>query len=94
MTDIAALLERIETLERRALAAEDYRDLVNLQLPGVPVNPVPVAPRQIPYHAGFVYFELDQSHELWAQLASSGGIAMHLAGEFPGLTMECWAIRG
>ena len=31
MTDIAALLERIETLERRALAAEDYRDLVNLQ---------------------------------------------------------------
>jgi hypothetical protein len=31
MTDIAALLERIERLERRAQAAEDYRDLVNLQ---------------------------------------------------------------
>jgi len=29
--DTAALLERIEALERRALAAEDYRDLVNLQ---------------------------------------------------------------
>lgn len=28
---IAALLERIEALERRALAAEDYRELVNLQ---------------------------------------------------------------
>ena len=73
---------------------EKIRDLVNLQLPGVPVSAMPTAPRQIPYHAGFVYFELDQSHELWAQLASSGGIAMHLAGEFPGLTMECWAIRG
>jgi hypothetical protein len=31
MTDTAALLARIEKLERRAQAAEDYRDLVNLQ---------------------------------------------------------------
>ena len=31
MTDTAALLARIEQLERRAQAAEDYRDLVNLQ---------------------------------------------------------------
>jgi type VI secretion system protein ImpJ len=73
---------------------EKIRDLVNLQLPGVPLHPVPVAPRQIPYHAGFVYFELDQSHELWGQLTSSGGVAFHVAGEFPGLTMEFWAIRG
>jgi type VI secretion system protein ImpJ len=73
---------------------ERIRDLVNLQLPGVPVHPVPVAPRQIPYHAGFVYFELDQSNELWGQLRTSGGVAMHLAGEFPGLALEFWAIRG
>ena len=31
MTDTAALLARIERLERRAQAAEDYRDLDNLQ---------------------------------------------------------------
>ena len=31
MTETAALLARIETLERRAQAAEDYRELVNLQ---------------------------------------------------------------
>jgi type VI secretion system protein ImpJ len=73
---------------------EKIRDLVNLALPGVPVQPMPVAPRQIPFHAGFVYFELDQSNELWGQLKSSGGIAMHLAGDFPGLAMEFWAIRG
>jgi type VI secretion system protein ImpJ len=59
----------------------------------VPVNPVPVAPRQIPYHAGFAYFELDQSNELWTQLKTSGGIALHVAGEFPGLSLELWAIR-
>jgi type VI secretion system protein ImpJ len=72
---------------------EKIRDLVTLQLPGVPVAPVPVAPRQIPFHAGFAYFELDQTSELWDQLKSSGGLAMHIAGEFPGLAMEFWAIR-
>jgi len=72
---------------------EKIRDLVNLQLPGVPVHPVPVAPRQIPFHAGFVYFELDQANELWAQLKASGGVALHVAGDFPGLSLEFWAIR-
>jgi type VI secretion system protein ImpJ len=74
---------------------ERIRDLVNLQLPGVTLRPLPVAPRQIPYHAGFNYFELDtRNNELWKQLESSGGLAMHIAGEFPGLELEFWAIRG
>lgn len=73
---------------------ERIRDLVNLQLPGVGLRPLPVAPRQIPYHAGFNYFELDtRNNELWKQLESSGGLAMHIAGEFPGLELEFWAIR-
>jgi type VI secretion system protein ImpJ len=72
---------------------ERIRDLVTLQLPGVPVVPLPVVPRQIPYHAGFAYFELDQSSDLWDQLKTSGGVAVHVAGEFPGLAMEFWAIR-
>jgi type VI secretion system protein ImpJ len=74
---------------------ERIRDLVNLQLPGVTMRPLPVAPRQIPYHAGFNYFELDtRNNELWKQLETSGGLAMHIAGEFPGLELEFWAIRG
>jgi type VI secretion system protein ImpJ len=72
---------------------EKIADLVRLALPGVAVNAVPVAPRQIPYHAGFAYFELDQTDALWSQLESSGGVAMHVAGDFPGLTLEFWAIR-
>ena len=43
---------------------------------------------------GSRYFELDQTSDLWDQLKSSGGVALHVAGEFPGLTMEFWAIRG
>ncbi|MGH9373569.1 MAG: type VI secretion system baseplate subunit TssK [Vicinamibacterales bacterium] len=73
--------------------ADKIRELVTLQLPGVPVAAVPVAPRQIPFHAGFAYFELDQSNDLWEQLRKSGTLALHVAGEFPGLSMELWAIR-
>jgi len=73
---------------------EQIRQLVNVQLPGIRIRPVPVAPRQIPFHAGFVYFELDRSGELWSQLKTSGGFAFHLGGEFPGIQMEFWAIRG
>lgn len=75
--------------------AERLRDLVQLQLPGVTLRAMPVAPRQIPYHAGFTYFELEtRGNELWKQLETSGGLAMHIAGDFPGLVLEFWAIRG
>jgi type VI secretion system protein ImpJ len=73
--------------------AEKIGDLVRQGLPGVPVVPIPVAPRQIPYHAGYAYFELDQTHELWGQLKDSGGVAVYVSGDFPGLVMELWAIR-
>ena len=73
---------------------ERIRDLVNLQLPGVSMRPLPIAPRQIPYHAGFTYFELEtRGNEMWKQLESSGGLAMHVAGDFPGLEIEFWAVR-
>jgi type VI secretion system protein ImpJ len=74
-------------------SVEKIRDLVNLSLPGVQLVALPVAPRQIPYNSGFVYFQMDRTNELWGQLTESGGIAMHVAGEFPGLQMELWAIK-
>lgn len=73
---------------------EKIRDLVNLQLPGVTLRALPVAPRQIPFHAGFNYFELDTKNELWTMLERAGGLAMHISGQFPGLELEFWAIRG
>ena len=73
---------------------ERIRDLVNLQLPGVTLRPLPVAPRQIPYHAGYNYFELEtRGNDMWKQLESSGGLAMHIAGDFPELELEFWAVR-
>ena len=73
---------------------EQIRELINVALPGVAVRALPVAPRQLPYYAGTSYFELDRSSPYWAALARSGGIAIHVTGEVPGLELECWAIRG
>ncbi|GGC29161.1 type VI secretion protein [Siccirubricoccus deserti] len=73
---------------------EQIRELINVALPGIAVRALPVAPRQLPYYSGASYFELDRSGPYWAALARSGGAALHLSGEFPGLNMECWAIRG
>jgi len=72
---------------------DKIRDLVNLQLPGIGLRSLPVAPRQLPFHAGFFYFELDASSELWKQIEQNGNMAMHVSGEFPGLELELWAIR-
>jgi type VI secretion system protein ImpJ len=81
-------------LQLKVGPVEKIRDLVNLQLPGLNIQAMAVAPRQIPYHAGFIYFELDRSGELWRALKSAGAIAVHQSGEFPGLALELWAIRG
>lgn len=72
---------------------ERIRDLVNSHLPGVTLRSLPIAPREIPYHAGYNYFELDTAHDLWRQLNASGGLAMHVSGDFPELQLEFWAIR-
>ena len=72
---------------------EKIRALVEQALPGIAFQALPVAPRQLPFHAGFFYFELDRGGDLWKQLEKSGNVAMHIAGDFPGLELELWAIR-
>jgi type VI secretion system protein ImpJ len=72
---------------------ERVAELVNLQLPAIALQPLASAPQQIPYHAGYRYFALDRDHPLWLQLANSAGLAIHVAGAFPALEFELWAIR-
>jgi type VI secretion system protein ImpJ len=74
-------------------SVEKIRDLVNLQLPGIGLRALPVAPRQLPFYAGYTYFELDSKSEYFQHLNNSAGFAMHVAGDFPGLQMQFWAIR-
>ena len=88
-----------EQLRQRFIAQTKFgpvdriRDLVNLQLPGIGLTSLPVAPRQLPFHAGHFYFELERSSDLWRQFQKTGNLALHIAGDFPELELELWAIR-
>lgn len=72
---------------------EMITQLVTSALPGIAIQPLPVAPRQLPYHAGYSYFELDKQSPYWKKMAESGGFAFHIGGNFPGLELEFWAIK-
>ena len=72
---------------------EKINDMARHQLPGVRLRALAVAPRQIPYHAGVVYFELDTRCEHWQELQASGAMALHTSADIPGLEMDLWAIR-
>ena len=71
---------------------EEIRQYVSSLTSGISIHPLAVAPRQIPYHAGFTYFELDKHGDLWKKMTTSGGFAIHIGGSFPGLKLEFWAI--
>ncbi|MRS99341.1 type VI secretion system baseplate subunit TssK [Ralstonia pickettii] len=73
--------------------AERLAELIRSHLPGIPLQAMPVPPRQIPFNAGQVYFELPQDHPLWAQVQRYGGLALHVAGYFPELRLELWGVR-
>ncbi|MEJ8810695.1 type VI secretion system baseplate subunit TssK [Variovorax ureilyticus] len=68
-------------------------ELIRSHLPGIPLQTLPVPPRQIPFNAGFVYFQVDSRGPLWEHLVEYGGLALHIAGEIPGLRMELWGVR-
>ncbi len=87
-------LRRLFPSTAKVGAVEHIRELVNVALPGISLRSLPVAPRQMPFYAGASYFELDRNSPHWQQMQASGGFAVHVSGDYPGLTIELWAIRG
>ncbi|WP_043532745.1 type VI secretion system baseplate subunit TssK [Litchfieldella xinjiangensis] len=86
-------LRKLFLQQTKVASVERIRDLISLQLPGVPLEPLPVAPRELPYHAGYSYFQLDRQSQAWSMLSGASGFAFHVAGDFPGLELQFWAIR-
>lgn len=101
-TFVLAVAAKMETLQlqrqfiqqSKISSPEKIRHMVSVQIPGIPLHTLMVAPRQLPYHAGFSYFELDKSGTAWADVAATGAVALHVSGSFPDLNMQLWAIRG
>jgi type VI secretion system protein ImpJ len=72
---------------------ERLREIVNLQLPGLTLQPLVTAPRQLPLHQGFVYFGLDTQHPLWQHLEHSAGLGIYITGDYPNIELALWAIQ-
>jgi type VI secretion system protein ImpJ len=79
--------------QAKVASMEKLGELVGLQLPGIPLSPLPVAPRHLPFHAGFTYFQLDRTRPSWQMMRDTAGFGFHIAGDFPELELQFWAIR-
>jgi len=75
-------------------APQQVSQLVKSHLPGVGLFPLPTTPPQIPFHAGYTYFELDRNSPHWKLVSGAKGIALHIPENFPGLALTLWAIKG
>jgi len=86
-------LRRQFVQQTKITTLEKIRELVSVQLPGVPLQALSAAPRQLPYHSGYTYFMLDLQSPAWKEIQQSNAVAFHVSGDFPELDMQFWAIR-
>jgi type VI secretion system protein ImpJ len=75
-------------------AAEEIAKLIGCAFPGIRLQLLAEAPRQLPALAGTAYFALDRAGPRFDALARSAGIALHvLDDDWRDLALELWAIR-
>lgn len=74
-------------------AVEQIQKLVDLQLPGARLIPLPNPPRQIPYYAQSTYFEVESTDPFWTQTFAGSAMALRIVGDFPELRFEAWGLR-
>ena len=82
-------------IERRlkVCSMESLREIVALQLSGIPCKVVPVVPRGLPYYPDATYLEVDRTAALWEEVRSSGTLAVYMAGAEAAFDLRLWALR-
>ena len=88
------ILLRLFVQQTKIATPNRIRELVSVQIPGVPLKALSAAPSQLPHHSGYTYFQLDTNVSAWEEIVKNGAIAFHVSGDFPELDMQFWAIRG
>jgi type VI secretion system protein ImpJ len=90
----ASEVEVITAVQRKAklAAAARIETLVSHALPGIPLVPETAPPQGIPAKAGFKYFRLHQSGDIWEQIQNSRTLALHMPPDLPQLKLELVAI--
>ena len=86
-------LRRVLPKQVRIASIETMPNLIQQNLLGLPVQLLPMPPRQLPFHQGFVYFQVDKNGAYWEQMLHSRGFGIQVGGEYSGLQLELWAIR-
>ncbi|WP_330982218.1 MULTISPECIES: type VI secretion system baseplate subunit TssK [Enterobacterales] len=89
----ADILAQQFSAQAKMSSPQQLHELVRSHLPGLVLQNLPVPPRQIPYHAGSVYFELTRNGPFWERILQTGALALHVAGDLPELRLELWGIR-
>ncbi|CUH75073.1 type VI secretion protein, family [Tritonibacter multivorans] len=72
--------------------ASRMREIIVNNMPGLPIVHTPTPPAQIRHVTGHVYFLIDKSSPLWREFSTLSAIGLQLAGAWPGLALELWAI--
>ncbi len=88
--------ERLRTLLPQQIKlgpVEQIQRLVDLQLPGARLIAQAHPPRQVPYYAQSVYFEVEAADPYWNQIWAGSALAMRIVGDFPELRFEAWGLR-
>jgi type VI secretion system protein ImpJ len=73
--------------------ASKIKDFVSRAIPGVTIEALTVAPRQIPYSSKCTYFRIMKNNTLWQEIVNSKTMALHLGGEYQQIDIKLWAIR-
>ena len=82
------VLLRLFVQQTKITSPNRIRDLVSVQIPGVPLKALNAAPSQLPHHSGYTYFQLDTQSQAWDDIVTNSAIAFHVSGEFPELDMQ------
>ncbi|HEY9133289.1 MAG TPA: type VI secretion system baseplate subunit TssK [Dyella sp.] len=94
MSDMPADELRARFVEQAKFApVERIVQLVDLQLSGMRLQPLPAAPRHVPWYPGALYLDVGSDHPIWSELMASAAMALAVVGEFPGLRIEAWGLR-
>jgi type VI secretion system protein ImpJ len=69
------------------------KEMVSKGVAGVPMTTLPAAPRQIPFHANYVYFEIHQEHPIWQEIVETNSCCIHVGAKYQDIRLELWSVR-
>ncbi len=87
-------VEILTSMQRKAKIGPSAKieTLVSHALPGLPLIPETLPPQGIPAKAGYKYFRIHQTGELWEGVQQSKSLALHLPMDLPSPKLELFAL--